>query len=50
MGYNVNYLISAIEVIDEEKIVFEISGGMKPGVIKPANNDSYMCIIMPLKI
>lgn len=50
MGYNVNYLLSAIEVIDEEKIVFEFSGGMKPGVVKPANNDSYMCIIMPLKI
>lgn len=50
IGYNVNYLISAIEVIDEEKIVFEVSGSMKPGVIKPANNEGYMCIIMPLKI
>lgn len=50
MGYNVNYLISAIEVIEDDKIVFEISGGMKPGVIKPANNEGYMCIIMPLKI
>ncbi len=50
VGYNVNYLINAIDVIDEEKIVIEVNGGMKPGVIKPANNDGYMCIIMPLKI
>jgi DNA polymerase III, beta subunit len=48
-GYNVKYLIDAIEVIDEKKVVFEIGVGMKPGVIKNDGNDDYMCIIMPLK-
>jgi DNA polymerase-3 subunit beta len=49
VGYNVKYLIDAIEVIDEKKVVFEIGVGMKPGVIKNDGNDDYMCIIMPLK-
>ena len=50
IGYNVKYLIDAMEVIDDEKVVFEIGVGMKPGVIKPAHNDEYVCIIMPLKV
>ncbi len=50
VGYNVKYLIDAIEVIDEKTIVFEIGAGMKPGIIKPAESDDYLCIVMPLKI
>jgi DNA polymerase-3 subunit beta len=50
VGYNVNYLIDAIEVIDEKNVIFEIGAGMKPGVIKPMENDKHFCIIMPLRI
>jgi len=50
VGYNVKYLIDAIEVIDEKTLIFEIGAGMKPGVIRPAENDDYLCIVMPLKI
>jgi DNA polymerase-3 subunit beta len=50
VGYNVKYLIDAIEVIDEKTVIFEIGAGMKPGVIKPADSDDYLCIVMPLKL
>ncbi len=50
VGYNVRYLIDAIEVIDEKMVIFEIGAGMKPGVIRPAESDDYLCIVMPLKI
>jgi DNA polymerase-3 subunit beta len=50
IGYNVKYLIDAMEVIDDETVVFEMGAGMKPGIIKPAHNDEYVCIIMPLKV
>ena len=50
IGYNVKYLIDAMEVIDDETVVFEMGAGMKPGVIKSAHNDEYVCIIMPLKV
>jgi DNA polymerase-3 subunit beta len=50
VGYNVKYLLDAIEVIDEERVILEIGQGMKPGVVKPAGNEHYNCIIMPLKI
>ena len=49
-GFNVNYLIDAISVINTENILFEVGSGLKPSVIKQDGDDSYLCIIMPLKI
>ena len=49
-GFNVNYLIDAISVINKDSIVFEVGVGLKPSMIKQAEDDSYLCIIMPLKI
>lgn len=50
VGFNVNYLIDAISVINGDSILFEVGQGLKPSVIKPADNDNFLCIIMPLKI
>lgn len=50
VGYNVNYLISAVEAVDEDGVIFEMGGGSKPSVIKGAGNNNYSCIVMPLKL
>jgi DNA polymerase-3 subunit beta len=50
IGYNVNYLIDAIEVIEEKNVIFEMGAGVKPGVIRPVDNSNHFCIIMPLRI
>jgi len=50
VGYNVTYLADAIEVIDEERVEFEIGVAMKPAVIRAVGNENYFCIVMPLKL
>ena len=50
VGFNVNYLIDAISAITNDNILFEVGLGLKPSVIKPADNDNFLCIVMPLKI
>ena len=50
VGYNVTYLTDALEVVDEERVEFEIGAGMKPGVIRAIGSDNYFCIVMPLKL
>jgi DNA polymerase-3 subunit beta len=50
VGYNIDYLIDATEVIDEENIYFEIGEGRRPGVIRSTNKEEYLCVIMPLMI
>jgi DNA polymerase III subunit beta len=49
-GFNVNYLIDAISVVNKDNIVLEVGLGLKPSIIKQAEDDNYLCIIMPLKI
>lgn len=50
VGYNADYLIDAIEVIDEEKIALELGLGRKPGMIRSAGHEEYLCVVMPLMI
>ena len=50
VGYNVRYLIDAIEVIEEELISFEMRSNEGPGVIRAAGTDAYCCVVMPIKL
>jgi DNA polymerase-3 subunit beta len=50
VGFNVNYVIDAVAAVSTENIVMEIGIGLKPTLIKPAEGDNYLCIVMPLKI
>ncbi len=49
-GYNVRYLIDAMEAVDENIVSFEVRGDEGPGVIRAADNKDYMCIVMPVKL
>lgn len=50
VGFNVDYLIDAIEVIREEEVLFDIGSFMKPSMIMPVHNDRFLCVVMPLKL
>ncbi|MEN6467751.1 MAG: DNA polymerase III subunit beta [Smithella sp.] len=50
VGFNVNYVIDAVSVVSMDNIVMEVGVGLKPTLIKPAEGDNYLCIVMPLKI
>jgi DNA polymerase III subunit beta len=50
VGFNVNYVIDAVSVINGDNILMEVGQGLKPTIIKPAEGDNYLCIVMPLKI
>ena len=49
VGYNVSYLLDAVEVIDEEMVLLKLGIGMKPTMVLPVGNDSYSYIVMPLR-
>ena len=50
VGYNVRYLIDAMDPVDDNIISFEVRSDSGPGVIRSASNRDYMCIIMPMKL
>lgn len=50
VGYNIGYLLNAVDVVTEKDVVMEIGEEIKPTVVKGDGNDRYVSIVMPLKI
>lgn len=50
LGFNANYLLEVLGVIDEAEIAFGINDALGPCVITPEGNSDYLCVIMPLRI
>ncbi len=49
ISFNSKYLIDVLNNIKEQKVSFEMSGKLNPGVIKPEGDKDYTYIIMPLR-
>ena len=49
-GYNVRYLIDAMDPVDENIVSFEVRSGDGPGVIGSAGSRDYTCVVMPVKL
>jgi DNA polymerase-3 subunit beta len=50
IGFNSKYLLDAVAPIENEQIVLEFKDALSPGVVKSAGDDSYCCVIMPMRI
>lgn len=50
IGFSGNYLIEALESIDKEDVIFGLSDELSPVLIKPKNEENYICIVMPMRI
>lgn len=49
IAFNVRLLTDVLKALDSEKVVFEFSGPLSPGVIKPGDGSNYLYIIMPIR-
>ncbi|MBU0647830.1 DNA polymerase III subunit beta [Patescibacteria group bacterium] len=47
--FNTRYLSDVLAVVDSSKIILEMTDKLKPGLVKPLNDDLYRYIIMPVK-
>jgi len=50
IAFNVRYLIDVLSTIQEERLVFEMTGPLNPGVFKIENDKSFLHLIMPIKV
>lgn len=50
ISLNSQYLLDVLVHIDDDNILFGVNDKVSPAVIKPAKGDSYVYIIMPLKV
>jgi len=50
IAFNSRYIIDVLKVIDAEEILLELTGSLSPGIIKPADNENYIYLILPIRI
>ncbi len=52
LNYNARYLLDALKVLDDEQIVFNLTGPTTPGIIRAdsEDNDKYLYLVLPVRV
>lgn len=50
IGFNAKYVTDILTSINQDKIDFELNDHLSPGLIRPHNDTSYTCVVMPMRI
>lgn len=50
IGFNAKYITDVLTSINNDQVDFEINDQLSPGLIKPHNDSSYTCVVMPMRI
>ena len=50
IAFNARFLSDLLNVFPEEDVVFEMNGNLSPGVFHPQKDETYLHIIMPVRI
>ena len=50
IAFNPLYLIDVLKALEQDEILIELTSPLNPGVVRPADDESYRYIMMPMKI
>jgi DNA polymerase III subunit beta len=50
IAFNGKYLLDVLAAVNKEDLVFEMTGPLNPGVFKIKNDDSFLHLIMPIRV
>lgn len=50
IAFNGRYLLDLLSNVEEESMVFEMTGPLNPGVFKIAKDDTFIHLIMPIRV
>jgi len=50
VGFNARYLLDILQVQDQDKIFMILKDNLSPGLIKPADDDGYLAVVMPMRL
>ncbi|MDX9873066.1 MAG: DNA polymerase III subunit beta [Clostridia bacterium] len=49
IAFNAKYLLDAFKVMDAEIISLEFTGPLSPCIIRPAESDNFLCLLLPVR-
>ncbi len=50
IGFNPQFIIDALKVVEEDKVMLELKDAQSSGVIKPIEGDHYLYVVMPVRL
>ena len=50
IGFNYKYMLAALNACDDEKIVIELQSSLAPILLRPAEKDDYLFLVLPLRM
>lgn len=50
IGFNARYMLDVLNSFDDEGVDLQLNDQFSPGLMKPKNDQSYTCVVMPLRI
>ncbi len=50
VGFNARYLLDILQVQNQDNISMILKDNLSPGLIKPADEDGYLAVIMPMRL
>ena len=50
IGFNVRYVLDAIQTMDGNSVGFELQDALSPTLIRGVEEKDYKCVIMPMRI
>jgi DNA polymerase-3 subunit beta len=50
IAFNARFLLDTIAAVDTDGLHIELQGPHNPGVVKPADGEDYLCVIMPMQL
>jgi len=50
IGFNAKFITDILTSIGDDRIDFELNDQLSPGLVRPHNDTSYTCVLMPMRI
>ncbi len=50
IGFNAKYITDILTSMSQDKVDFELNDHLSPGLMRPHNDASFTCVVMPMRI
>jgi DNA polymerase III subunit beta len=50
IAFNYKYVLDALKVMDSEEVSMETNGSLAPTLFKAKEDESYLCLVMPVQV
>ncbi len=50
IGFNARYMLDVLNSFDDDEVDLELNDQLSPGLMRPHNDSTYTCVVMPMRI